>query len=132
MGGGKYVVVEGEMRVGGQEHFYLEPNATLVVPSEGGEELAVYSSTQNPVKTQNFTAAVTGIKAHRIVCRMKRMGGGFGGKETRSVFVGLAAAVAAQVTGQPVKICLDRDVDMQITGQRHPFRCRYTASAEVS
>ncbi len=128
--GEKFVAVSGDMRVGGQEHFYLEPNATLCVPSEGGDEMVVYSSTQNPVKTQNFTAAVTGIRAHKVVCRMKRMGGGFGGKETRSVFVGLAAAVAAQVTGRPVKICLDRDVDMAITGQRHPFLCRYRASAD--
>jgi len=92
----------------------------------------VYTSSQNAAKTQNFTASVTGLPAHRVTCRMKRMGGGFGGKETRSVFVGVTAALAAHVLGQPVKICLDRDVDMSITGQRHPFLCRYEAAADRS
>jgi xanthine dehydrogenase/oxidase len=123
------VVVEGEMKVGGQEHFYLEPNVTMVVPVDGGEELVVYSSTQNPAKTQNFVASATGIAANKVVCRMKRMGGGFGGKETRSVFVALVAAVAARKHNVPVKICLDRDVDMAITGTRHPFLCKYKACA---
>mmetsp|Transcript_3556 Transcript_3556/g.4461 ORF Transcript_3556/g.4461 Transcript_3556/m.4461 type:complete len:1478 (+) Transcript_3556:68-4501(+) len=123
------VVVEGEMKVGGQEHFYLEPNVTMVVPVDDGEELVVYSSTQNPTKTQNFVASATGMAANKVVCRMKRMGGGFGGKETRSVFVALVAAVAVRKHNQPVKICLDRDVDMSITGTRHPFLCKYKAIA---
>lgn len=63
----------------------------------------IYSSTQNTAKTQNFAASVTGLPAHRVSCRMKRMGGGFGGKETRSVFVGVTAALAAHRLNRPVK-----------------------------
>lgn len=122
------VVVEGEMRVGGQEHFYLETNATYAIPGEDGA-LEVWASTQNPSKTQNFCAYVCGIPTNRVVCRMKRMGGGFGGKETRSVFISCTAALAAHLTQRPVRISLDRDVDMHITGQRHAFLARYKAAA---
>ena len=69
------IVLEGEMRVGGQEHFYLECNAALVVPGEG-DELFIYCSTQNPTKTQNFAAHACGVQASKVVCKMKRMGGG--------------------------------------------------------
>lgn len=91
--------------------------------------LEVWASTQNPTKTQNFCAYVCGVPANRVVCRMKRMGGGFGGKETRSVFISCAAALAAHLTGRPVRVTLDRDVDMLITGQRHAFVARYRAAA---
>ena len=70
------IVLEGEMRAGGQEHFYLECNAALVIPGEG-DELFIYCSTQNPTKTQNFAAYACGIQASKVVCKMKRMGGGF-------------------------------------------------------
>lgn len=217
------------MKIGGQEHFYLEPNSTLAIPGEVRALLAhlvclsktptsrtivpytnfsppntkqdgaleVWASTQNPTKTQNFCAYVCGVPAnkarllcvcwlvclsvcmdvcaadalveevvpfacaydlsrsawmccptklvktdigrnapqfkpnlpptpspahhHQVVCRMKRMGGGFGGKETRSVFISCTAALAAHLTGRPVRVTLDRDVDMLITGQRHAF-----------
>jgi len=122
------VVVEGEMKIGGQEHFYLETNATYVIPGEDGA-LEVWASTQNPSKTQNFCAYVCGLPANQVVCRMKRMGGGFGGKETRSVFVSCTAALAAHLTNRPVRVSLDRDVDMHITGQRHAFVARYRAAA---
>lgn len=125
---GDNVVVEGEMRMGGQEHFYLETNVTLCIPGEQGE-MEVFASTQNPTKTQNFVAHVCGVPASKVVARVKRMGGGFGGKETRSVFVSCAAAVAAHRLQRPVKIALDRDVDMLITGARHPFVARYRAAA---
>lgn len=123
------VVVEGEMRIGGQDHFYLETNATLAIPGEnGGMEL--FASTQNATKTQMFAAHVCGVPASGVVCRVKRMGGAFGGKETRSVFISCAVALAAHVTGRPVRIFLDRDVDMQITGQRHAFLAKYKAAAQ--
>ena len=122
------VVVEGEMKIGGQEHFYLETNATYAIPGEDGA-LEVWASTQNPSKTQNFCAYVCGLPANQVVCRMKRMGGGFGGKETRSVFVSCTAALAAHLTQRPVRVSLDRDVDMLITGQRHAFVARYKAAA---
>jgi xanthine dehydrogenase/oxidase len=75
------VVVEGDGRLGGQEHFYLETNCTLATPTEGGKGLEVYSSTQNCTKTQNFCASVCGLSAAHIVAKTKRLGGGFGGKE---------------------------------------------------
>ena len=122
------IVLEGEMRVGGQEHFYLECNAALVVPGEG-DELFIYCSTQNPTKTQNFAAHACGVQASKVVCKMKRMGGGFGGKETRSVFISSSVAVAAYKLNKPVRINIDRDVDMWITGGRHPFIGRYRVGA---
>ena len=96
----------------------LEPNSTLAVPSESGTDLTIYASTQAVTKTQDFCARVTNTPAARVVVRMKRMGGGFGGKETRSVFASCAAAVAAKVSNRPVRLTLNRDTDMSITGTR--------------
>jgi xanthine dehydrogenase/oxidase len=121
--------VTGKFRVGGQEHFYLECMSTLCVPTEGNTGMTVYSSTQAVTKTQTFCASAAGLPMSKVVCHMKRMGGGFGGKETRSVFVAAAAAVGAKATGRPVRVTLDRNVDMQTTGQRHAFVAEYTAAA---
>eukprot|EP00984_Skeletonema_dohrnii_P014364 scaffold6018_cov94-Skeletonema_dohrnii-CCMP3373.AAC.4 len=129
--GKRLVIVEGSMRSGGQEHFYLEPNSTLAVPSESATNLTIYSSTQAPTKTQDFCARVTNTPAAKVVVRMKRMGGGFGGKETRSVFVATAAAVSAKLMNRPVRVTLNRDTDMAITGGRHAFLARYKAGAIV-
>lgn len=118
--------VEGEGKIGGQEHFYLETNCTLVLPTEDGH-LEVYSSTQACTKTQNCCASVCGIPASKVVAKCKRMGGGFGGKETRSVFIAVTAALAAQKLQRPVSINIERDIDMSITGQRHSFLYRYSA-----
>eukprot|EP00804_Cyclotella_cryptica_P017080 CCRYP_003325-RB/>CCRYP_003325-RB protein AED:0.06 eAED:0.06 QI:85/1/1/1/0.87/0.77/9/930/1539 len=126
------VVVEGSIRSGGQEHFYLEPNSTLAIPSESGTNLTIYASTQAPTKTQDFCARVTNTPAARVVVRMKRMGGGFGGKETRSVFSSVAAAVAAKCSNRPVRLTLNRDTDMSITGGRHAFVTYYRAGAVVN
>ena len=120
------VVVEGRGRVGGQEHFYLETNCTVAIPYENNN-LEVFSSTQNPTKTQNFCASVCGLPASNVVARTKRLGGGFGGKETRSVFVACTAALAAHLLRRPVSINVERDVDMSITGQRHAFVVDYRA-----
>ncbi|CAN0411520.1 unnamed protein product [Pylaiella littoralis] len=122
------VVAEGELTIGGQEHFYLETNASLVVPGEAGS-MEIFASTQNPTKTQDFCASVCGLDKNKVVCRTKRMGGGFGGKETRSVFLSCVAALAAHVTQRPVRASLDRDVDMQITGHRHAFLAKYKIGA---
>ena len=124
------VTVSGTFQVGGQEHFYLECNSTLVVPDETG--LKVYSSTQAPTNTQMVCASATNTPASKVVCHMKRMGGGFGGKETRNIFAAAAAAVAAKITRRPVRITLDRNVDMAITGQRHAFLAKYKASAKYN
>eukprot|EP00566_Odontella_aurita_P036259 CAMPEP_0113545998 /NCGR_PEP_ID=MMETSP0015_2-20120614/11568_1 /TAXON_ID=2838 /ORGANISM="Odontella" /LENGTH=1428 /DNA_ID=CAMNT_0000446417 /DNA_START=478 /DNA_END=4764 /DNA_ORIENTATION=- /assembly_acc=CAM_ASM_000160 len=130
--GSRLVTVNGSFRCGGQEHFYLETNSTLAVPSESGSDLTVYCSTQSPTKTQMYCASAAGMQASRVVVRMKRMGGGFGGKETRSVFASAAASVAAVISNRPVRLTLDRDVDMSITGGRHSFLANYRASAAVS
>ena len=129
---GDVVKVSGSCYTGPQEHFYLETQTTLVVPSESDTNLTVYSSTQAPTKTQKFCASATGTPAAKVVCRMKRMGGGFGGKETRSVFVAAAAAVAAKRSCRPVRLSLSRDVDMKISGTRHAFVSKYQASAQIT
>jgi len=115
---GEVVTISGTFRSGAQEHFYLETNATLAVPSESNNDLTIYCSTQAATKTQKFCASTTGTPAMKVVVRMKRMGGGFGGKETRSVFASCAAAVAAKISSRPVRLTLSRDVDMSITGTR--------------
>lgn len=117
-------VETGTFTMGGQEHFYLECQTSLVVPGEG-DELLVYASTQNPTKTQAKIASVLGVPAHKIVSKLKRIGGGFGGKETRSVMISCAAAVAAHKLKQPIRMSLDRDEDMGITGTRHPYYSTY-------
>lgn len=129
---GDTVKVSGSFSSGAQEHFYLETNSSLVVPSESDTNLTVYCSTQAPTKTQTFCASSTGTPAAKVVVRVKRMGGGFGGKETRSVFASCAAAVAAKRTSRPVKLTLPRNVDMLTTGHRHVFVSKYTASAEIT
>ncbi|KAJ8605889.1 hypothetical protein CTAYLR_000597 [Chrysophaeum taylorii] len=122
------VEVSGDVYIGGQEHFYLEPNSSICTPTEEG--MKIVSSTQNPTKTQIMVASVLGLPAAKVTCSVKRLGGGFGGKETRSCFVCCAAAVAAHKLNRSVKITLDRDVDMAITGGRHPFKGTYRAKAK--
>ena len=129
---GDTVTVEGSFMCGGQEHFYLETNSSLVIPSDSDTNLTIYCSTQAPTKTQNYCATATGTPAAKVVVRMKRMGGGFGGKETRSAFASCAAAVAAKITCRPVRLTLARDVDMSITGTRHAFVSKYKASATIN
>ncbi|KAJ3055193.1 hypothetical protein HK097_011269 [Rhizophlyctis rosea] len=117
--------VEGVARMSAQEHFYLETNCSLAVPSKEDDEMLVYASTQNPTETQHFVAHTLGIPSNRVVCKVKRMGGGFGGKESRSVLLSLAVAIAAKKLGRPVRCMLTREEDMAMTGQRHPFRGEY-------
>eukprot|EP00850_Spirogloea_muscicola_P006424 SM000030S11433 [mRNA] locus=s30:612063:618646:- [translate_table: standard] len=118
-------VLEGDVQMGGQEHFYLEPNCTLVWTVDAGSEVHMVSSTQAPQKHQQIVAHVLGLPMSKVVCRTKRLGGGFGGKESRTVFIAAAAAVPAFHLRRPVKLTLDRNVDMAITGTRHPFLAKY-------
>ncbi|XP_062980216.1 xanthine dehydrogenase/oxidase-like [Elgaria multicarinata webbii] len=118
-------IVEGEMYLGGQEHFYLETHCTIAVPKGEDGEMELFVSTQNLMKTQEFVANALGVPSNRIVVRVKRMGGGFGGKETRNTIVSTAVAVAAVKAGCPVRCMLDRDEDMLISGGRHPFLGQY-------
>jgi xanthine dehydrogenase/oxidase len=129
---GDLVKISGSFRSGGQEHFYLETQSTLVIPTEGDTNLTVYSSTQAATHTQESCASATGTPQSKVVVRVKRMGGGFGGKETRNCFASSAAAVAAKRINKPVLLTLPRDVDMLTTGHRHCFLSKYHASARIT
>ncbi|CAN9498296.1 unnamed protein product [Ophioblennius macclurei] len=117
-------ILEGELHIGGQEHFYLETNVTLAVPREDGE-MELFVSTQSASKTQSLVAKALGVPANRVVVRVKRMGGGFGGKESRTTILSTVVAMAAKKLQRPVRCMLDRDEDMVITGGRHPFYGKY-------
>ncbi|KAJ2663363.1 hypothetical protein IW148_002493 [Coemansia sp. RSA 1199] len=123
------VTLSGTSYCGAQEHFYLETMGAVAVPRGENGEMDLYASTQNPTEVQMVCAEALGVPAARIVCHVKRMGGGFGGKESRSVLVSTLAALGAQHTGRSVRLVLDRDVDMQISGQRHPFYATWTVGA---
>jgi xanthine dehydrogenase/oxidase len=114
-------VFEGVARMGGQEHFYLETNACVAVPKPEDGEMEIWTSTQNPAETQSYVAKVTGVAANKIVAKVKRLGGGFGGKETRSIQLAGICAVAAKKMKRPVRCMLNRDDDILTSGQRHPF-----------
>ncbi|XP_078465987.1 xanthine dehydrogenase/oxidase [Lampetra fluviatilis] len=118
-------IVEGEIHIGGQEHFYLETQCSLVIPKGENGEIEIFSSSQSPTNTQLEAAEVLGVPANRVLCRVRRMGGGFGGKESRACMLSNAVAVAAVRLGRPVRCMLDRDEDMLITGGRHPFLGKY-------
>ncbi|XP_058199351.1 xanthine dehydrogenase 1-like isoform X2 [Rhododendron vialii] len=118
-------IIEGDVQVGGQEHFYLEPHSSLVWTMDGGNEVHMISSTQAPQKHQKYVAHVLDLPMSKVVCKTKRIGGGFGGKETRSAFLAAVASVPSYLLSRPVKLTLDRDVDMMTTGQRHSFLGKY-------
>jgi len=127
---GAHLVFMGEVRCGGQEHFYLESQAALVAPEEGGG-WRVWSSTQHPTEIQREVAAVLGVGAHRVSCTVPRLGGGFGGKESQATNWAALAAIGAWHTRRPVKLWLHRDDDMAMTGKRHPFLGRYRAAFDA-
>jgi xanthine dehydrogenase large subunit len=114
----------GSVKTGAQEHWYLETQVALAVPSEAND-LKVYSSTQSPAHTQLLIANVLGLPSNKIEVEVKRMGGAFGGKETQANHVAIWASLAAHLTKKSVKICLSREDDQRITGKRHPFHNDY-------
>lgn len=116
--------LEGVICNEGQEHFYLETQCALAVPEEDGAIL-IYSSSQNPSEIQRMTANVLGVKHHKVTVDIKRLGGGFGGKETQATAWACVAALAAYHTGRPAEIRLTRDEDMLYTGKRHAFENYY-------
>ncbi|NBW24645.1 MAG: xanthine dehydrogenase molybdopterin binding subunit [Betaproteobacteria bacterium] len=124
-------VLRGTLDVGGQEHFYLEGQIAYALPQEDGQWL-IHSSTQHPGEVQHWVAHALDIPLHavRVVCR--RMGGGFGGKETQSGHLAVWAALAARKVGRPVKLRLDRDDDFMVTGKRHPFSYDYHVGFDSS
>ncbi len=121
--------VQGELRSGGQDHFYLEGQIALAVPQEAGG-MHVHASTQHPGEVQHMVSRALGIDASAVVVHCRRMGGGFGGKETQMSLFACVAAVLARRTGRAVKLRLDRDDDMRSTGKRHAFLYRYDAGCD--
>jgi xanthine dehydrogenase large subunit len=116
--------LSGRIDIGGQEHFYLEGQVAMAIPGEDGDML-VHSSTQHPTEVQHLVARALKLADHAVVCETRRMGGGFGGKESQASLIAVAAALLAQKTGRPVKHRLDRDDDMILTGKRHHARIDY-------
>lgn len=108
------------LRLGGQEQFYLEGQISYAIPKEG-RGMHVHCSTQHPSEMQHVVAHALGVQAHDVLIECRRMGGGFGGKESQSAVFACVAAVAARRLGRPVKLRLDRDDDFLITGRRHCF-----------
>jgi len=123
--------LSGAMHIGGQEHFYLEGQIGFAIPGEDGA-LLVYSSTQHPSEVQHIVARVLAVPDAFVTCRVRRMGGGFGGKETQATQWAVIAALAARATGRPCKLRLDRDADMAITGKRHDFAVEYSVGYEAN
>ena len=117
-------MLEGSIDIGGQEHFYLEGQAAAALPQEGGD-MVVYSSTQHPTEIQHKVAEALGKPMNAVRCEIRRMGGGFGGKESQGNHLAVSCAVAAAKTGRPCTMRYDRDDDMMITGKRHDFRIDY-------
>ncbi|KKJ95539.1 xanthine dehydrogenase [Stutzerimonas stutzeri] len=116
--------LQGSLHIGGQEHFYLETQVSSVMPTEDGG-MIVFTSTQNPTEVQKLVAEVLGVSMNKIVIDMRRMGGGFGGKETQAAGPACMCAVIAHLTGRPTKMRLPRMEDMTMTGKRHPFYVEY-------
>ncbi|GGJ39036.1 xanthine dehydrogenase molybdopterin binding subunit [Deinococcus roseus] len=115
---------EGELDIGGQEHFYLETHASLAKLDESGT-MYVHSSTQHPSETQDIVARVLGVPRSEVIVQCTRMGGGFGGKESQSNPYASVAALGAKLTGKPVLVRLSRAQDTTLSGKRHPFHARY-------
>jgi xanthine dehydrogenase large subunit len=117
-------VLEGSFEIGGQEHFYLESQAARAIPGEDGA-VVIESSTQHPTETQSLVAEILGVPFNHITVSCKRMGGGFGGKETQAAQPAAMAALIASKTNRPTRIIYNKDDDMRFTGKRHPFKSWY-------
>ena len=118
--------LKGRLRCGGQEHFYLEGQVALAIPGERAE-MRVHSSTQHPTEVQHLVAAALDVPDAHVTVELRRLGGGFGGKETQAAVYAVIAALLARATGRPVKLRADRDDDMIGTGKRHDFAYEYEA-----
>jgi xanthine dehydrogenase large subunit len=123
--------LKGEMRIGGQDHFYLEGHVAFAIPGED-DEVTVWSSTQHPSEVQHMVAHALGTVSNAVTVHVRRMGGGFGGKETQSNQFAAIAAIAAKKLNRAVKIRPDRDDDMIITGKRHDFVADYDIGYDES
>jgi xanthine dehydrogenase large subunit len=122
--------IAGQIEVGGQEHFYLEGQVALALPQEGGD-MVIHSSTQHPTEVQHKVAHALHLPMSAVRVELRRMGGGFGGKESQGNALAVACALAARATGRPCKMRYDRDDDMMITGKRHDLRILYRAGFDA-
>ncbi len=116
--------LSGTYHIGGQEHFYLESQVAIAHPGEDGQ-MTVHSSTQHTTEVQQIVAEALGVRFHKVICICKRMGGGFGGKETQAAMPAAYAALVAAKTGRPARFAYSKDDDMRYTGKRHPFQSRW-------
>jgi xanthine dehydrogenase large subunit len=123
--------LSGSFSLGGQEHFYLEGNIAVALPQEDGS-LIIHSSTQHPTEVQHIVAHALGVPSNEINLQCRRMGGGFGGKESQPALFAAVTALAAKKLRRPVKLRLDRDADMIMTGKRHDFEMDYTVGFDDS
>ncbi len=124
-------LVEGRIEIGAQEHFYLEGQAALALPQEGGD-MVIACSSQHPTEIQHKVAEALGLPMHAVRVEVRRMGGGFGGKESQGNHLAVACALAARATGRPCKMRYDRDDDFLITGKRHDFRIDYRVGFDAA
>ncbi len=122
--------LSGRMVIGGQEHFYLESQVALAIPGED-EEVTIHTSTQHPSEIQHIVSHALGIASNAVTVTVRRMGGGFGGKETQGNLFAVVAAIAAKKLNRAVKIRPDRDDDFSITGKRHDFVADYDVGFDV-
>ncbi|WP_299372142.1 molybdopterin cofactor-binding domain-containing protein [uncultured Tateyamaria sp.] len=123
-------VVSGHHRTGAQNHFYLETQTTVAVPGENGA-MTVHASTQNLADNQYGAAHALGVSANKVAVKLLRVGGGFGGKQMRTAFTSSAAAVAAAALNRPVRLMLDRNTNMIMQGNRHPFEADYSVAFDA-
>ncbi|MBT4792390.1 MAG: molybdopterin-dependent oxidoreductase [Halobacteriovoraceae bacterium] len=117
-------ILEGSFYSGGQEHFYMESQASVAYPMENGQ-IEVHSSSQHPSETQRLVAEALGLSFQQVVCIVKRLGGGFGGKESQAAPIAVYAALVASKFNRAARLILTKDEDMKITGKRHPFYSEY-------
>ena len=123
--------LRGSLCIGGQDHFYLEGHIAIAVPQEDGTML-VHSSTQHPTEVQQIVAHALGKRSNDVTVQCRRMGGGFGGKETQPALIAAAAAVLAHNVRRPIKLRVDRDADMLMTGKRHDFLADYEVGFDAT
>ena len=123
------LTLEGNLLIGGQDHFYLESQISLAVPTEN-EEMTIWSSTQHPTEVQHGVANVLNLPSAKIDCKTRRLGGGFGGKESQATIFAGIAALSAYKLNRPVKLRLDRKTDMTVSGKRHNFKVNYKIGFE--
>ncbi|WPU63676.1 xanthine dehydrogenase molybdopterin binding subunit [Peredibacter starrii] len=116
--------LEGDIVIQGHDHFYLESQVSIAYPLEDGQ-IEIHSSSQHPTETQHVVAHALGLPDNDVVCQVKRMGGGFGGKESQAAPFAAMAALCAVKLKRPVRICLTKDDDMIMTGKRNPFENEY-------